>query len=382
MSGVTNIVEASGCSGISVATPEGSHGAEPLKPFWLDGRPRIGIHTSTAGEASRALETAARIGCTALQIFSGSPRMWPREHQREVRAPVAKRFREKRETLRLGPVAVHASYLINLASADPMIRERSVAAFRDEMVRALQLGAEYLIVHPGSARDAGIERGIRNVAEGIAGASQGVPEQYAAGLARGELRVLIENTAGQGTGLGGEFAHLRGIAERCRELGVLPEPGVCLDTAHLLAAGFEIRTGEGLERMLEEAEEAFGLENVRVMHMNDSKAPLGSKRDRHEHIGHGHIGKEAFARILAHPRLRSPERAFLAETPIDRPGDDRRNVEAMWRLLAIEAPVQKGAGGNRVRLDMSRPRKKGDARRKARKRAAHGARRTAAGRKR
>ena len=281
--------------------------------------------------------------------------MWPRAHQRMVPPPVAKRFRERRAELRLGPVAVHANYLINLASADPMVWERSVAAFRDEMVRALQLGAEYLIVHPGSARDAGIGRGIENVAEGIARASHGLSEAYPEARARGELRVLIENTAGQGTGLGARFEDLRGMLVACRARGVDPQPGVCLDTAHLLAAGFEIRTAEGLERTLDEADAAFGLANVCVMHMNDSKAPLGARRDRHEHIGRGHVGKEAFARILSHPRLRSPERAFLAETPIDRPGDDRRNVKAMWKLLGMEAPVQKLAGVKSTGLDMSRP---------------------------
>jgi deoxyribonuclease-4 len=111
-----------------------------------------------------------------------------------------------------------------------------------------------------------------------------------------------------------------------------------LDTAHLLAAGFEIRTAEGLDRTLAEADATFGLENVRVIHCNDSKAPLGARIDRHQHIGRGHIGKEAFARILSHPLLRSADRAFLAETPIDRPGDDRRNVRALWALLGLEPP--------------------------------------------
>src|SRR5271170_6043556 len=147
------------------------HAPSVVSPSWLDGRPRIGIHTSIAGEASRALDIAARIGCTALQIFSASPRMWPRPHQRQIPGPIAKRFRERRAALRLGPVAVHAGYLINLASADPRQWENAVAGFRDEITRALQLGADYLIVHPGSARDAGIARGIENVAEAIARAS-------------------------------------------------------------------------------------------------------------------------------------------------------------------------------------------------------------------
>jgi len=357
------------------STGAGEQGA--AAPSWRDGRPRIGIHTSTAGEASRALDIAARIGCTALQIFSGSPRMWPRPHQRRVGPAVARRFRQRRAELRLGPLAVHANYLINLASADPMVWERSAAAFCDEMVRALQLGAEYLIVHPGSPRDAGIARGIENVAEGIARASRDVPEPFREALAQGELRVLIENTAGHGTGLGSQFADLRAMLEACRARSVAPQPGICLDTAHLLAAGFEIRTAEGLDRTLDEADAAFGLETVRVVHMNDSKVPLGARRDRHEHIGRGHIGREAFARILAHPRLRSPDRAFLLETPIDRPGDDRRNVRALWSLLGMQPPVQKIAGSKPVRLDMSRPARTSQARGKLRNRAAQRARRAA-----
>jgi len=311
-------------------------------PPWLDGRPRIGIHTSIAGEASRALDIAARIGCTALQIFSGSPRMWPRPHQRAIPAPVAKRFRERRAALRLGPVAVHANYLINLASPDPRQWENSVVAFRDEIIRALQLGADYLIVHPGSARDAGIARGIENVAEAISRASRSAgpdaSELAFSPSSSSAVRVLIENTAGQGTGLGSQFSHLQQMLDACRARNVVPHPGVCLDTAHLLAAGFEIRTSEGLERTLDEADAAIGLENVCVIHVNDSKAPLGARVDRHEHIGRGHIGREAFARILNHPRLRSPDRAFLCETPIDRPGDYRRNVRALWTLLGLQPP--------------------------------------------
>ncbi len=338
----------------SLVAPEEVDSATP-PPDWLDGRPRIGIHTSIAGEASRALDIAARIGCTALQIFSASPRMWPRPHQRHIPAPVAKRFRERRAELRLGPVAVHANYLINLASPDPTRWESSIDAFRDEIVRALQLGADYLIVHPGSAREAGIARGIENAAEAVSRAMwDRLSACPPAGSASPDLshsghnspppvsvRVLFENTAGQGTGLGSEFSHLRDMLDACRARGATPQPGICLDTAHLLAAGFEIHTPEGLDRTLAEADAAFGLENVRVIHCNDSKAPLGARTDRHQHIGRGHIGKEAFARILNHPLLRSPDRAFLAETPIDRPGDDRRNVRALWSLLGMEPPIQR-----------------------------------------
>ena len=319
--------------------------AVPPQPAWLDGRPRIGIHTSIAGDPSNALEIAARIGCTALQIFSGSPRMWPRPHQRHIPSDAAQRFRQRRAALGLGPVAVHANYLINLAAPDPRQWQNSVEAFADEIIRAAQLGAEFLIVHPGSPRDSGIDRGIEAVAEAVSRASSS-STSFASCISSSSVRVLFENTAGQGTGLASEFSHLRRLLDACRARWDSPEasgsacplPGICLDTAHLLAAGYDIRTPEGLDRTLAEAGAAFGLENVRVIHCNDSKAPLGSRRDRHEHIGRGHIGREAFARILNHPLLRSPDRAFLAETPIDRPGDDRRNVRALWSLLGLKAP--------------------------------------------
>ena len=318
-------------------------------PAWLDGRPRVGIHTSIAGDPSNALEIAARIGCTALQIFSASPRMWPRPHQRRIPPEVAQRFRERRAALRLGPLAVHANYLINLAAPDPRQWQNSVEAFADEIIRAAQLGAEYLIVHPGSPRDSGIDRGIASVAEAVACACS----SSASDIGPSAVRVLFENTAGQGTGLASEFDHLRRLLDGCRsrwdrlsacpdEGRACPLPGICLDTAHLLAAGFEIRTPEGLHRTLAEAGAAFGLETVCVIHCNDSKSPLGSRRDRHEHIGRGEIGRQAFARILNHPLLRSPQRAFLAETPIDRPGDDRRNVRALWSLLGLKPPAAAG----------------------------------------
>ena len=276
--------------------------------------------------------------------------MWPRPHQRRIPAHVAERFRERRTALRLGPVAIHANYLINLASSNPHQWENSVAAFRDEIIRALQLGADYLIVHPGSARDAGIARGIENVAEAVSRASRSAGFQPAVSSpSSSSLRILFENTAGQGTGLASEFGHLRDMLDACRARHVLPAPGICLDTAHLLAAGFEIRTPEGLDRTLAEADAAFGLENVRVIHCNDSKASLGARIDRHGHIGRGHIGKVAFARILNHPLLRAPDRAFLAETPIDRPGDDRRNVRALWTLLGLTPPVSPRAVSVRAR---------------------------------
>ncbi len=297
--------------------------------FWADGRPRIGMHTSIAGDLNRALDIARNIGCTALQIFSGSPRMWPRAEHRSIAPERAARFRNRRAELRMGPLAIHANYLINLASDNDRLWARSVGAFRDELTRGTALAAEYLIVHPGSGRGGSLRQAVERIAAGLASAARG--------FAPGVPRILVENTAGQGSAVGARLEELREILDCCAERQVWPPPGVCLDTAHLFAAGYAIHTPEGLQRTLDEVDSIFGahggLDAVAVIHVNDSKAPFGSRVDRHEHIGRGHIGLEAFGRILNHPRLRRGERAFLLETPVEPPGADRRNVRRLWLLM-------------------------------------------------
>ena len=289
----------------------------PEPPAMKDGRVRVGIHTSIAGDLNRALETAHVLGCNALQIFSASPRAWPRRAELEAAAGTG--FRARRAELALGPLVIHGNYLINLASPDRVLRARSIQAFHDELVRAITLGADYLVAHPGSARGAHPRQALQWVAEGI--------RKAARGLKLGDLQILLENTSGQGTSLGMHFSELKQIQKACPEIPL----GVCLDTAHLLEAGYEIRTAEGLERTLQAIESTVGLASVRLLHVNDSKTPRGSRVDRHEHIGKGHIGLQAFARILNHPLLAG--KALILETPIDRPGDDRRNVATVWKLV-------------------------------------------------
>ena len=187
------------------------------------------------------------------------------------------------------------------------------------IVRAMSLGADYLIVHPGSAVDGSKESAIVAIIQGL--------RQAARGLKLGDLQMLLENTAGQGSCVGCEFSELRRILDGCGDLAV----GICIDTAHLFASGWDIRSASGLERALDEIERVIGLERVRVIHANDSKTALGSRVDRHEHIGKGKIGLEAFRRLLNHPRLLG--KAFLLETPIDKPGDDKRNVATLWKLV-------------------------------------------------
>ncbi len=308
----------------------------PEIPVWKDGSVRVGIHTSIAGDISGALEIAHGLGANALQIFSSSPRMWPgdRDSSRFAAADAA-RFRERRRQLGLGPLVIHDNYLINLASPDRVLRTRSVQAFHGELVRALALGADFLVAHPGSCCGSHPSDAIAAIADGL--------RQAVRGLKLGDLRILLENTAGQGSSVGSQFSELKAILNLCRDLPM----GVCIDTAHLFAAGHGISSEAELERTLERIESAVGLANVHVIHVNDSKAAFGSRVDRHEHIGKGKIGLEAFRRIVNHPMLAG--RAFILETPIDKLGDDRRNVAALWKLLGVSIPVTGGRDGMKPR---------------------------------
>jgi deoxyribonuclease IV len=318
-------------------------------PAWMDGSLRIGIHTSIAGDIVSALDTAHGLGCNALQIFSASPRMWART-EGQLAESDAQRFRERRAALGLGPLVIHDNYLINLASPDPMLRTRSLQAFHGELVRAIQFGADYLVAHPGSSRGMTAAQAIDAVAAAL--------QQATRGLKLEGLRILLENTSGQGSALGSRFDELRAILDACPGLPL----GLCIDTAHLFEAGHDIRTAEGLERTLDVIDEKLGLERVFVFHVNDSKTPLGSRVDRHEHIGKGRIGRQAFKLLLNHARLAG--RAFILETPIDRPGDDRRNVRMLWRLAGREPlpgtsrtggfPARRRGKGHRARAAMRR----------------------------
>jgi deoxyribonuclease-4 len=265
----------------------------------------------------------------ALQIFSASPRMWQGGVTR-IPEPEAAAFRAKRAEYGLGPLVIHANYLINLASAQQMLRVRSIQAFHYELVRGVALGADFLVVHPGSCGECSMSQSISNVIESVKQASRRNP--------LGNLKILIENTAGMGTAVG---SRLEEVAEILSGLKDSPA-AACLDTAHLFAAGYDIKSETGLSATIAQIQNTIGLDNVPVFHINDSKIPLGGRVDRHEHIGQGKIGAEAFTRILKHPRLSSsaPEglqgRAFILETPIDDPGDDRRNIATLWDLAGLK----------------------------------------------
>ncbi len=281
---------------------------------------RLGIHTSRAKSLESAALKAAELGANTFQIFSASPRMWraAAPDRNDIRL-----LREARDKFDLSPLAVHVSYLINLAALDPLIRDKSIAGFRGELERAAAIGAEYLVLHPGNYKGQSLDEGIEAFVLGLAAAADGLQ-------LRG-LTVLLENTVGAGSQIGGKLEELHCIREltaRKCNLAV----GYCLDTCHLLAAGFNIAEERGLKSTLALVHEVLGLGHVHVIHANDSKQPLGSHVDRHANIGEGHIGEAGFRRILRHPQLR--KKPFILETPVDEEGDDRRNLDALKRLAS------------------------------------------------
>ena len=219
------------------------------------------------------------------------------------------------------PLVVHVNYLVNLASCDSTIRAQSIATFRGELERAAVVGAEYLVVHPGSCRGQSADVAISACAQGLAEAARGFD---------GPVTILLENTAGSGSALGSSFEELRAIRDQASPDCATPI-GYCLDTCHLLAAGFDITTLKGLRDTMRQADRTLGLQNVPVFHANDSKTPLGSHVDRHAKIGQGHIGMEPFRRLLAHPKLQ--DKTFISETPVEEDGDDARNMATLRGLV-------------------------------------------------
>lgn len=268
------------------------------------------------------------MGANTFQIFSASPRIWRARppNLEEVRLLEAERARHD-----LTPLVIHDSYLINLAAPASSFREKSIDAFCGELERALIIGADYLVAHPGNYKGLTLEQGILNVAEALALAWRSVNEKLAR---KANLTVLLENTAGAGAQLGGDLEELATIRQLAAPYLDIPI-GFCLDTCHCYVSGFDLATKQGLNQLVETAERALNLSNVPVFHANDAKAGLNSHLDRHEHIGKGNIGLEGFRRILNHPNLRG--KAFILETPVDKPGDDLRNVRALQKL--VKAPT-------------------------------------------
>ncbi len=248
----------------------------------------LGAHISIAGGLARTVQRARTLRCEAVQIFSGSAMQW---HSRTIDDREAELFRRQLPEAGVAAAMIHDSYLINLASPEPALLTRSRAAFAEEMRRADRLGVPYLVFHPGSDRGSGTEQGLRLVAEGLNELLETVPSR---------VTLLVENTAGQGNSLGHRLEHLATLLATIRPRRRF---GVCLDTCHLHAAGYDLRTPRAYQATMREIEQLVGIERIKAFHLNDAKGELGCRVDRHAQIGAGKIGARAFGRLVRDERF-------------------------------------------------------------------------------
>jgi len=275
---------------------------------------KVGVHVSIAGSLDLAVDRATDAGCDVFQMFSRNPRGWAYQ---PVHDEVAEAFRKKIRTTGLIPVD-HMPYLPNLASPKPEIYEKSVAALTAELGRCGTLGIPYLVTHLGHHLGDGIAGGRARVIAAI---------NTALAASASPTMLLLENTAGEKNSVGSSFEHIRGIMDGIEEKKRI---GVCFDTCHAFAAGYELRTPEGLDETLRQLDESVGLKNLRVIHLNDTKGDRGSGLDRHEHIGLGFIGEEGFRHILHNKVFASLP--LVCETPVDDRRDDRGNIAKVREL--------------------------------------------------
>jgi deoxyribonuclease IV len=278
---------------------------------------------SVAGGLTLGIERALKLRTRAVQIFTKNANRWLAKALEEEHTAA---FRKAWEASGLAPVVAHDSYLINLASPDPMLRQKSIEAFADELRRAEALGVRYLVTHPGAHMGSGVAAGCDRAAESLSRAREIAPAR--------SVVVLLEAVAGQGTTLGHRFEELARIRDQLDRRDLV---GVCFDTCHVHAAGYDLITERGCEETFEEFDAVLGLETLRLFHVNDSKNERGSRVDRHEHLGRGRLGPEPFARILRDPRFRAVPK--ILETPKGKDGVvmDRKNL-AFLRRLAEEEP--------------------------------------------
>ncbi len=277
----------------------------------------LGAHMPVAGGLHRAVERIQELDGAALQIFTRNQRQW---REPELAREAVRRFAEAWRAWGPHPVLVHDSYLPNLASPDPKLRERSIAHTAAEIARAGRLKIPWLVTHPGAYKEGSRSEGVRRYAGGLDLAIKRSENETVA--------ILLENTAGMGTTLGGPFEELAAIMDASRN----PERlGLCLDTCHAFAAGYDLRNAETVENTLRALDAAIGADKLKALHLNDSKHPLGSRKDRHEHVGRGGIGAAGFAAILGHPRLAGLP--MVIETPKGKGADllqpDRDNLDRL-----------------------------------------------------
>jgi deoxyribonuclease IV len=288
----------------------------------------LGAHLSIAGGLENAVLAAQRYRCQCVQLFVCNQRQWlhPPLTARQIEV-----FRQVRGRTAIAPVVAHGSYLINLAAADPALYQKSIAALTDEFGRCGPLGIEFYVIHPGAPTGQGLKAGIAKVAAAL--------DQVFDRVGDSACRLLLETTAGQGSSVGGTFEQLADIIAQVRQPRRL---GVCLDTCHVFAAGYDIVSPEGYKRTIAQFDRNLGLDKLGIIHANDSKNPLGSGVDRHVHIGKGFIGRQGFANFFADSRVnRLP---YILETPKGLTPEgrdlDRINLAALRRIAGKVMPTE------------------------------------------
>jgi deoxyribonuclease-4 len=278
---------------------------------------KFGAHMSISGGLYKAFGYGERAGCDTIQIFSKNQQQW---HAKPLSEQDIARFKAEQERTGFGPLVVHDSYLINLASPNDELWEKSIAAFAEELERCAALGIPYLVTHPGAHTGSGEEAGLRREAAAL--------NRLFDAQVGGEVQVLLETTAGQGSHLGYRFEHLAKLIEL---VGQDERLGACVDTCHILAAGYDIRTAEACATTFAEFDRVVGIDRLKVFHLNDSRQDLGSRVDRHTHIGEGYVGLEGFRAIVNDPRF--AEIPMILETP---KGDDlAEDIENLAKLRGL-----------------------------------------------
>ncbi|MDD5166396.1 MAG: deoxyribonuclease IV [Candidatus Omnitrophica bacterium] len=276
----------------------------------------LGLQVSTEGKIYEAITRAHDLGCNTMQIFSRNPQRW-RDNFLEPEA--IEEFNQRRDKFKIKPLFIHISYLINLASPDPKLYDASIEAYIEDILEAHTIKADYIVTHMGSHKETSEDAGIKR----LVAALNTILEK----TRNIKVGILLENTAGSGSWLGYKFSHQKKIIQGLKEK---ERVGLCLDTAHAYLAGYDIATKLGLEATLNEIDELVGIGFLKAIHLNDAKGALGSKHDRHDHIGKGGIGLEGMKRIINHPKLR--DLPFILETPKKTEADDLMNLNIVRQL--------------------------------------------------
>jgi deoxyribonuclease-4 len=272
---------------------------------------RVGAHVSVAGGVDNAVDNQREVGGNCGQIFTHSPQVW---QEPDVDDDEATAFREGTATHLDGPWVIHSSYLVNLCTPKEKLRERSIDSMQREVDAAGQLGIEYVNVHLGAHTGAGVEGGLDNAASALD--ELDVPA---------DVTVLVESDAGSGTKLGGDFAHLAAVLDESSH-----DLGVCLDTAHAFAAGYDLSTPENVDKVVAEFDDTVGIEKLHCVHLNDSKHACGTNKDEHAHLGEGEIGVDGMRRVVNHPDLR--DLPFVLETPTENGRGFAWNIDRVHEL--------------------------------------------------